>query len=172
MQAVNLRLLTRCTVNPSQAAVRAGAGTPRRIRSCSGDVFLQLRATVELFLEAEADCLFSRSPEVNCRWRKRRCCSRSSSRATSCKNWSLSTSVSNISNRYFVVVFFFMYTRTWSDFATHPVSAGCLLTIILLMRALDPLGYEKETLAHFQTLKVCHRRAQQQQCDKRSSLPD
>ncbi|KAG7228743.1 hypothetical protein INR49_008521 [Caranx melampygus] len=32
-------------------------------------------------------------------------------------------------------------------------SSGCLLTIILLMRALDPLGYEKETLAHFQTLK-------------------
>lgn len=32
--------------------------------------------------------------------------------------------------------------------------SGCLLTIILLMRALDPLGYEKETLAHFQTLKV------------------
>lgn len=31
---------------------------------------------------------------------------------------------------------------------------GCLLTIILLMRALDPLGYEKETLGHFQTLKV------------------
>uniref|UniRef100_A0A3B3DI63 Geranylgeranyl transferase type-2 subunit alpha n=1 Tax=Oryzias melastigma TaxID=30732 RepID=A0A3B3DI63_ORYME len=29
----------------------------------------------------------------------------------------------------------------------------CLLTIILLMRALDPLGYEKETLAYFQTLK-------------------
>lgn len=39
-------------------------------------------------------------------------------------------------------------------FPPHPVSAGCLLTIILLMRALDPLGYEKETLAHFQTLKV------------------
>lgn len=33
-------------------------------------------------------------------------------------------------------------------------NTGCLLTIILLMRALDPLGYEKETLAHFQTLKV------------------
>lgn len=33
-------------------------------------------------------------------------------------------------------------------------SEGCLLTIILLMRALDPLGFEKETLAHFQTLKV------------------
>lgn len=31
---------------------------------------------------------------------------------------------------------------------------GCLLTVILLMRALDPLGYEKETLDHFQTLKV------------------
>ncbi|KAM9831349.1 geranylgeranyl transferase type-2 subunit alpha [Neosynchiropus ocellatus] len=29
----------------------------------------------------------------------------------------------------------------------------CLLTIILLMRALDPLGYEKETLTYFQTLK-------------------
>lgn len=32
-------------------------------------------------------------------------------------------------------------------------SAGCLLTIILLMRALDPLGYEQEMLAHFRTLK-------------------
>lgn len=32
--------------------------------------------------------------------------------------------------------------------------SGCLLTIILLMRALDPLGHEKETLAHFQMLKV------------------
>ncbi|TSL61140.1 Syntaxin-binding protein 3 [Bagarius yarrelli] len=30
---------------------------------------------------------------------------------------------------------------------------GCLLTVILLMRALDPLGHEKETLAHFHTLK-------------------
>lgn len=32
--------------------------------------------------------------------------------------------------------------------------AGCLLTIILLMRALDPLGYEQEMLAHFRTLRV------------------
>ena len=31
------------------------------------------------------------------------------------------------------------------------------MTIILLMRALDPLGYEKETLAHFQKLKVIDR---------------
>lgn len=31
---------------------------------------------------------------------------------------------------------------------------GCLLTIILLMRALDPLLYEKETLQYFQTLKA------------------
>ncbi|XP_061634297.1 geranylgeranyl transferase type-2 subunit alpha isoform X2 [Phyllopteryx taeniolatus] len=36
----------------------------------------------------------------------------------------------------------------------EPHNKWCLLTIILLMRALDPLGYEKETLAHFQTLKV------------------
>uniref|UniRef100_A0AAY4CAT1 Geranylgeranyl transferase type-2 subunit alpha n=1 Tax=Denticeps clupeoides TaxID=299321 RepID=A0AAY4CAT1_9TELE len=35
----------------------------------------------------------------------------------------------------------------------EPQNKWCLLTIILLMRALDPLGYEKETLAHFQTLK-------------------
>uniref|UniRef100_A0A1A8I1E3 Geranylgeranyl transferase type-2 subunit alpha n=1 Tax=Nothobranchius kuhntae TaxID=321403 RepID=A0A1A8I1E3_NOTKU len=35
----------------------------------------------------------------------------------------------------------------------EPLNKWCLLTIILLMRALDPLGYEKETLAHFQTLK-------------------
>uniref|UniRef100_A0A8C2DK42 Geranylgeranyl transferase type-2 subunit alpha n=1 Tax=Cyprinus carpio TaxID=7962 RepID=A0A8C2DK42_CYPCA len=34
-----------------------------------------------------------------------------------------------------------------------PAIQWCLLTIILLMRALDPLGHEKETLAHFQTLK-------------------
>uniref|UniRef100_A0A8C1K1D2 Geranylgeranyl transferase type-2 subunit alpha n=1 Tax=Cyprinus carpio TaxID=7962 RepID=A0A8C1K1D2_CYPCA len=36
----------------------------------------------------------------------------------------------------------------------EPQNKWCLLTIILLMRALDPLGHEKETLAHFQTLKV------------------
>ncbi|XP_059922869.1 geranylgeranyl transferase type-2 subunit alpha isoform X1 [Gadus macrocephalus] len=35
----------------------------------------------------------------------------------------------------------------------EPLNKWCLLTIVLLMRALDPLGYEKETLAHFQTLK-------------------
>ncbi|KAA0706755.1 Geranylgeranyl transferase type-2 subunit alpha [Triplophysa tibetana] len=35
----------------------------------------------------------------------------------------------------------------------EPQNKWCLLTIILLMRALDPLGHEKETLAHFQTLK-------------------
>ncbi|KPP60436.1 hypothetical protein Z043_121567, partial [Scleropages formosus] len=35
----------------------------------------------------------------------------------------------------------------------EPQNKWCLLTIILLMRALDPLGYEKETLAYFQTLK-------------------
>ncbi|XP_020774504.1 geranylgeranyl transferase type-2 subunit alpha [Boleophthalmus pectinirostris] len=35
----------------------------------------------------------------------------------------------------------------------EPLNKWCLLTIILLMRALDPLGYEKETLAHFETLK-------------------
>ena len=34
------------------------------------------------------------------------------------------------------------------------LSPGCLLTIILLMRALDPLRYEKETLQYFQTLKA------------------
>lgn len=34
------------------------------------------------------------------------------------------------------------------------LSVGCLLTIILLMRALDPLLYEKETLQYFQTLKA------------------
>ncbi|EPY89942.1 geranylgeranyl transferase type-2 subunit alpha [Camelus ferus] len=35
-------------------------------------------------------------------------------------------------------------------------SSGCLLTIILLMRALDPLLYEKETLQYFQTLKATY----------------
>uniref|UniRef100_W5K0A0 Geranylgeranyl transferase type-2 subunit alpha n=1 Tax=Astyanax mexicanus TaxID=7994 RepID=W5K0A0_ASTMX len=35
----------------------------------------------------------------------------------------------------------------------EPQNKWCLLTIVLLMRALDPLGHEKETLAHFQTLK-------------------
>lgn len=34
------------------------------------------------------------------------------------------------------------------------LSPGCLLTIILLMRALDPLRYERETLQYFQTLKA------------------
>lgn len=33
---------------------------------------------------------------------------------------------------------------------------GCLLTIILLMRALDPLLYENESLRYFNTLKVYH----------------
>ncbi|XP_015976108.1 geranylgeranyl transferase type-2 subunit alpha isoform X1 [Rousettus aegyptiacus] len=36
----------------------------------------------------------------------------------------------------------------------EPENKWCLLTIILLMRALDPLLYEKETLQYFQTLKV------------------
>uniref|UniRef100_A0A8D3AWA1 Geranylgeranyl transferase type-2 subunit alpha n=1 Tax=Scophthalmus maximus TaxID=52904 RepID=A0A8D3AWA1_SCOMX len=35
----------------------------------------------------------------------------------------------------------------------EPLNKWCSLTIILLMRALDPLGYEKEMLAHFQTLR-------------------
>lgn len=35
----------------------------------------------------------------------------------------------------------------------EPQNKWCLLTIVLLMRALDPLGYERETLSHFQTLK-------------------
>ncbi|XP_063057075.1 geranylgeranyl transferase type-2 subunit alpha [Engraulis encrasicolus] len=35
----------------------------------------------------------------------------------------------------------------------EPENKWCLLTIVLLMRALDPLGYEKETLNHFQKLK-------------------
>ncbi|XP_026854526.2 geranylgeranyl transferase type-2 subunit alpha [Electrophorus electricus] len=35
----------------------------------------------------------------------------------------------------------------------EPQNKWCLLTTILLMRALDPLGHERETLAHFQTLK-------------------
>ncbi|XP_036373461.1 geranylgeranyl transferase type-2 subunit alpha [Megalops cyprinoides] len=35
----------------------------------------------------------------------------------------------------------------------EPQNKWCVLTIVLLMRALDPLGYEKETLAHFETLK-------------------
>ncbi|KAM9068651.1 geranylgeranyl transferase type-2 subunit alpha isoform X2 [Sarcophilus harrisii] len=36
----------------------------------------------------------------------------------------------------------------------EPDNKWCLLTIILLMRALDPLVYEKDTLKYFQTLKV------------------
>lgn len=44
-------------------------------------------------------------------------------------------------------------------------SAGCLLTIILLMRALDPLGYEQEMLAHFRTLKVSIIHIQYNICD-------
>lgn len=36
----------------------------------------------------------------------------------------------------------------------EPENKWCLLTIILLMRALDPLQYEKETLQYFQTLKA------------------
>ncbi|XP_075425149.1 geranylgeranyl transferase type-2 subunit alpha isoform X2 [Ascaphus truei] len=36
----------------------------------------------------------------------------------------------------------------------EPDNKWCLLTIILLMRALDPLSYEKESLGYFHTLKV------------------
>ncbi|XP_056381715.1 geranylgeranyl transferase type-2 subunit alpha isoform X1 [Hyla sarda] len=36
----------------------------------------------------------------------------------------------------------------------EPENKWCLLTIILLMRALDPLLYEKESLPYFNTLKV------------------
>ncbi|KAJ8371850.1 hypothetical protein AAFF_G00299450, partial [Aldrovandia affinis] len=36
----------------------------------------------------------------------------------------------------------------------EPQNKWCVLTIVLLMRALDPLGYERETLKHFETLKV------------------
>uniref|UniRef100_F6WVF8 Geranylgeranyl transferase type-2 subunit alpha n=1 Tax=Monodelphis domestica TaxID=13616 RepID=F6WVF8_MONDO len=36
----------------------------------------------------------------------------------------------------------------------EPDNKWCLLTIILLMRALDPLVYEKDTLKYFKTLKV------------------
>ncbi|GAB1298912.1 Geranylgeranyl transferase type-2 subunit alpha [Apodemus speciosus] len=36
----------------------------------------------------------------------------------------------------------------------EPENKWCLLTIILLMRALDPLLYEKETLQYFSTLKT------------------
>ncbi|KAM3940259.1 geranylgeranyl transferase type-2 subunit alpha isoform 2-T2 [Leptodactylus fuscus] len=36
----------------------------------------------------------------------------------------------------------------------EPENKWCLLTIILLMRALDPLLYEKESLCYFDTLKV------------------
>lgn len=36
----------------------------------------------------------------------------------------------------------------------EPENKWCLLTIILLMRALDPLLYEKETLQYFHTLKA------------------
>lgn len=38
--------------------------------------------------------------------------------------------------------------------ALEPENKWCLLTIILLMRALDPLAYEKETLHYFETLKA------------------
>ncbi|EMP30572.1 Geranylgeranyl transferase type-2 subunit alpha [Chelonia mydas] len=38
--------------------------------------------------------------------------------------------------------------------ALEPENKWCLLTIILLMRALDPLVYERETLSYFDTLKA------------------
>ncbi|KAL7977763.1 hypothetical protein Chor_009712 [Crotalus horridus] len=44
--------------------------------------------------------------------------------------------------------------------ALEPENKWCLLTIILLMRALDPLVYEQETLRYFAALKsltsLCH----------------
>ncbi|XP_078064751.1 geranylgeranyl transferase type-2 subunit alpha-like, partial [Mustelus asterias] len=36
----------------------------------------------------------------------------------------------------------------------EPGNKWCVLTIILLMRALDPLGYERETLRYFETLRA------------------
>ncbi|XP_041031372.1 geranylgeranyl transferase type-2 subunit alpha, partial [Carcharodon carcharias] len=36
----------------------------------------------------------------------------------------------------------------------EPGNKWCVLTVILLMRALDPLGYEQETLRYFQTLRA------------------
>lgn len=44
--------------------------------------------------------------------------------------------------------------RVQRDCPFPTLFTGCLLTIILLMRALDPLLYEKETLQYFQTLKA------------------
>jgi len=35
-----------------------------------------------------------------------------------------------------------------------PPTPGCVLTVILLMRALDPLGYERETVRYFETLRA------------------
>ncbi|TNN29650.1 Geranylgeranyl transferase type-2 subunit alpha [Liparis tanakae] len=58
-------------------------------------------------------------------------------------------SISDVSNEHNLTVHW-MEKHTHRDCALY---SGCLLTIILLMRALDPLGYEKETLAHFQTLQ-------------------
>uniref|UniRef100_A0A5F8AEW9 Geranylgeranyl transferase type-2 subunit alpha n=1 Tax=Macaca mulatta TaxID=9544 RepID=A0A5F8AEW9_MACMU len=129
-----------------QAARRAGAGTPPRTSSYSG---------------------------VSCQWRSPQCCSLSWNPVRSCRSWSLRINVRPHSVR---VCSHSPLREPLSSVALRgqqeglrrveaeedpgeillfpALSSGCLLTIILLMRALDPLLYEKETLQYFQTLKA------------------
>lgn len=103
---------------------------------------------------------------MSCRWRSPRCYSPSLNPVRSCRSWSQRINVRPAPLR-----------RPLSRGAPlgesgkglqrmgaeedpgetvlfPALSPGCLLTIILLMRALDPLQYEKETLQYFQTLKA------------------
>ncbi len=101
---------------------------------------------------------------VSCRLRKAQCYRQSFSPAISCWSSNRRTNVSVCQCVLFGCVFctcilhitfvFLAYLWQRKLVCVCVCVSGCLLTIILLMRALDPLGHEKETLAHFQTLKV------------------
>ncbi len=99
---------------------------------------------------------------VSCRLRKAQCYRQSFSPAISCWSSNRRTNVS-VCLCFIWVCVLYMHTSHYICISGLSLAketvvcvcvSGCLLTIILLMRALDPLGHEKETLAHFQTLKV------------------
>ncbi len=102
---------------------------------------------------------------VSCRLRKVRCYRQSFSPAISCWSSNRRTNVSvcqcvlsgcvlYLHTSHCICISCLIFGKSNCCKCVCVCVSGCLLTIILLMRALDPLGHEKETLAHFQTLKV------------------
>lgn len=134
--------------NVTKVEAKAGVRTLLWIRNFLGIVPGETAAHNCGYFSRSRNWVCSFSAGVNSQWRRPLCYSQSYSHATSCMNSSHSISVSGL-----------CYVHISSQIMSHYsllllALAGCLLTIILLMRALDPLGYEKETLSHFQTLKV------------------